>query len=143
MGVLGVADSDPSRRLEADIEFIKTRLDLIARQMASGTLGGVPNLDAKLRSIYESVRSIPSHPATDTKGIDSVKTVLHELSEAAVTQHHESSEAAAMRHKELIEKLEALENRMRTHNEQIAIQNETMGHLKDAIRDLVGYLRNG
>ena len=53
MGVFGSSDSSPERKLEADLAFIKSRLDLLAKHAP----GGVDNLDGKLKAIYEAARS--------------------------------------------------------------------------------------
>ncbi|MFT4307919.1 MAG: hypothetical protein ACMXYM_00925 [Candidatus Woesearchaeota archaeon] len=130
MGVLGVADSDPSKKLEADIEFIKTRLDLIARQMASGALGTVPNLDGKLRSIYEAVSKMsgPAEPPVHADIRPSVNYLSRTIQQS---------------HADIAKRFETLEARIAAQNERIEQQNQTIHQLKDAVKDLLGHLRNG
>ena len=135
MGVFGAADSDPSRKLEADIEFIKTRLDLIARQMSSGSTGADPNLDAKLRSIYQAVNALgaSSHdghapdPRLDTIQAD-VKQILNSPVQAP---------------SDLVPRFESLETKVGALSERVEIQNQTITALKDALRELLAHMRNG
>lgn len=136
MGVFGSSDSDMSKKLEADIEFIKTRLDLIAKQLSHETSHAQdPMLDTKLRAIYDSVRSIriPAAPPAPSpqgpvhiEGLDELKTDVKQL----------LNKSDRSMHLDLAQRLDAIETRLEA-------QHETMNALKDAIRDLIGHLRNG
>jgi uncharacterized coiled-coil protein SlyX len=151
MGVFGSSDSDPSKKLEADIEFIKTRLDLIARQMASKATGADPALDAKLRSIYDAVRAIhpqrigssrigsPRIESSRIEGLDEIKASLSQL----VNKTDRSM------HLDLAQRLDALESKINAQSESIARQNalisgqkETIAALTSALKELIEHIRN-
>lgn len=144
MGVFGSSDSDQNKKLEADIEFIKTRLDLIARQLSGhgvpeGATSADPKLDAKLRSIYDSVRAIkipppqvvheqrpaPSLEGTHIEGLDELRADIKQI----------LNKSDRSMHLDLAQRLDSLENKL-------IAQSETITALKDALRDLIDHLRN-
>lgn len=145
MGVFGSSDSSESKKLEADIGFIKTRLDLIAKQLAGGagatTGSSTPaDLDAKLRAIYTAVQNLgpridasrssdrvatPAAPLSfDPQVLDTIATDLKQL----------LGRSDRTTHLELTQRLDAIEERLR-------VQQQTMQTVASALRDIIGELR--
>lgn len=141
MGVFGSSDSNEGKKLEADIASIKTRLDLIAKQLSStdsdGSTDTPPDLDAKLRAIYTSVQRLgerieqapkapaaPSAPPLDPHVLDTITTDLKQL----------LGRSDRTTHLELTQRLDAIEAQLRA-------EQETTKALATALRELIGELR--
>lgn len=142
MGVFGSSDGDQNKKLEADVAFIKTRLDLIARQLASGQLGDSkasnPDLDAKLHAIYRAISNVqsaqqrfgsqlenapvpnaPSGPIT-LEGLDELRADVRQLLQKSDRSMH----------LDLTQRLDGIDARLDT-------QERTMSELTAALRALI------
>ena len=142
MGVFGSSDSDSSRKLEADIAFIKSRLDLIARHLSeSGHTD--PSLDEKLHAIYRAITTqarpadppaVQAPPVPDDQSLEALSALREDVTRL-LSESDRSMELDLSHRMSLSKRLDALER-------QISTQTQTVAALKEALRELISSLRN-
>lgn len=144
MGVFGSSDGDESKRLESDIAFIKTRLDLIARQLSgtgSADLSGSmnPDLDTKLHAIFRSVESLKHHVENQPKtsatnaSTSEIQPLAEEIRGLRTDVENLLQRSDRVLHLDLSHRLDGIDTRLEK-------QQAIIVDLTDALRSLIAEL---